>query len=167
MRFSLHLILKTPLLKGDVTKWQKDLVSMAKKIKIVVKLALQAGTANPAPPVGTALGPHGIKIMDFCKEFNEKTAAMKGSVIPAIITIYEDRSFDFILKQPPVSDMIKKATGIAKGSGTTGKEKIGKITTAQIEEIAKRKMPDLNTKNLESAKHSVAGTARSMGLEIV
>ena len=140
---------------------------MAKKIKAVVKLAIQAGSANPAPPVGTALGPHGIKIMDFCKEFNEKTAPMKGSIIPAIITIYEDRSFDFILKQPPVSDMIKKAIGLEKGSGTTGKEKVGKISMAQIEAIAQRKMPDLNTKSLEAAKHSVAGTARSMGVEVI
>ena len=139
---------------------------MAKKIKTVVKLALQAGTANPAPPVGTALGPHGIKIMDFCKEFNEKTAAMKGSVIPAIITIFEDRSFEFILKQPPVSDMIKKASGIAKGSGTVGKEKVGKLTMTQVETIAKNKLPDLNTKDLEAAKRSVMGTARSMGVEI-
>jgi large subunit ribosomal protein L11 len=140
---------------------------MPKKIKIVVKLALQAGTANPAPPVGTALGPQGIKIMDFCNEFNEKTKDMKGSLIPAIITIYEDRSFEFIIKKPPVSDMIKKVTGIAKGSGTTGREKIGKITNAQIEKIATDKLVDLNTKDLEAAKRMVAGTAKSMGFEIV
>jgi large subunit ribosomal protein L11 len=140
---------------------------MAKKIKTVVKLALQAGTANPAPPVGTALGPQGIKIMDFCNEFNEKTKDMKGSLIPAIITIYEDRSFDFIIKKPPVSDMIKKITGITKGSGTTGREKIGKITNAQIEKVATDKMVDLNTNDLEAAKHMVAGTAKSMGFEIV
>ena len=140
---------------------------MPKKIKCVVKLALQAGTANPAPPVGTALGPHGIKIMEFCQEFNEKTKDQKGSVIPAIITIYEDRSFDFILKKPPVSDMIKKMAGIEKGSGTTGKEKIGKLSMAQVEQIAQAKMPDLNTKDLEAAKRSVMGTARSMGVEIV
>ena len=139
---------------------------MPKKIKCVVKLALQAGTANPAPPVGTALGPHGIKIMEFCQEFNEKTKDQKGSVIPAIITIYEDRSFDFILKKPPVSDMIKKMSGIAKGSGTTGKEKIGKLTMAQVEQIATNKMPDLNTTDLEAAKNTVMGTARSMGVEI-
>lgn len=140
---------------------------MPKKIKCIVKLAIQAGTANPAPPVGTALGPHGIKIMEFCQEFNEKTKDQKGSVIPAIITIYEDRSFDFILKKPPVSDMIKKMTGIAKGSGTTGKEKIGKLTMAQVEQIAQAKMPDLNTADLEAAKKTVMGTARSMGVEIV
>ncbi len=140
---------------------------MAKKIKTIVKLAIGAGTATPAPPVGTALGPHGIKIMDFCKEFNDKTKAMAGSIIPAIITIYEDRSFEFILKQPPVSDMIKKTTGIAKGTGLTGREKIGKITDAQITDIAKKKIVDLNTKSLDAAKRMVAGTAKSMGLEII
>ncbi len=140
---------------------------MAKKIKAIVKLALQAGMANPAPPVGTALGPHGIKIMDFCNEFNAKTADMKGSLIPAIITIFEDRSFEFIIKKPPVSDMIKKITGITKGSGTTGREKIGKITDAQITQIAENKIVDLNTKDLEAAKRMVAGTAKSMGFEII
>lgn len=140
---------------------------MPKKIKTIVKLAIGAGTANPAPPVGTALGPHGIKIMDFCKEFNDKTKAMAGSIIPAIITIYEDRSFDFILKQPPVSDMIKKATGISKGTGLTGREKVGKITDAQITEIANKKMVDLNTRSVEAAKKMVSGTAKSMGLEII
>jgi len=140
---------------------------MPRKIKIIVKLALQAGAANPAPPVGTALGPHGIKIMDFCKEFNEQTAAMKGSLIPAIITIFEDRTFTFVLKKPPVSDMIKKAIGLAKGSGTTGREKIGKITQAQINKIAADKLVDLNTKDLAAAARMVAGTAKSMGLEIV
>jgi len=140
---------------------------MPKKIKIVVKLAIQAGMANPAPPVGTALGPHGIKIMDFCKEFNDKTQDMKGSLIPAVITVFEDRSFEFFIKKPPVSDMIKKATGIAKGSGTTGREKIGKITQAQITKIATDKMADLNTEDLEAAKRMVAGTAKSMGFEII
>lgn len=140
---------------------------MPKKIKVVVKIAIQAGSANPAPPVGTALGPHGIKIMDFCKEFNEKTAPMKGSVIPAIVTIYDDRTFTFILKQPPVSNMIKKMAGIEKGTGTTGKEKVGKLTMAQVTTIATNKMPDLNTKDIEAAKRSVMGTARSMGVEIV
>ena len=140
---------------------------MAKKIKAIVKIAIQAGSANPAPPVGTALGPHGIKIMDFCNEFNEKTKEQRGSVIPAIVTIFEDRTFTFILKKPPVPDMIKKAAGIEKGTGTTGKEKVGKITMAQVEEIAKNKMPDLNTKDIEAAKRTVIGTARSMGVEIV
>jgi len=140
---------------------------MAKKIKIIVKLTIPAGTANPAPPVGTALGPQGIKIMDFCNEFNERTKEMKGSLIPSVITIYEDRSFDFIIKKPPVSDMIKKITGIEKGAATTGREKVGKLTMAQVEEIAKNKIVDLNTKDLEAAKRSVMGTAKSMGVEII
>ena len=140
---------------------------MPKKIKTIVKIAIQAGSANPAPPVGTALGPHGIKIMEFCNEFNERTKEMRGSVIPAVVTIYEDRSFDFILKKPPVSDMIKKMSGVQKGAGATGKEKVGKLTMAQVEEIAKNKMPDLNTQDLEAAKRSVCGTAKSMGIEIV
>lgn len=140
---------------------------MAKKIKTIVKLALMAGTANPAPPVGTALGPHGIKIMEFCQEFNAKTAAMKGSVIPAVITIYEDRSFDFILKQPPVSDMVKKAAGITKGAVAAGRDKVGKLTAVQVTAIATAKMSDLNTKDIEAAKRSVMGTAKSMGVEIV
>ena len=140
---------------------------MPKKITAIVKLAIQAGLANPAPPVGTALGPKGIKIMDFCNEFNEKTKDMKGSLIPAIITIFEDRSFSFIIKKQPVSDMIKKLTGIAKGSGTTGREKIGKITRAQISKIATDKLVDLNTKSQTAAENMVAGTAKSMGLEVV
>ena len=140
---------------------------MAKKIKTIVKLTIPAGSANPAPPVGTALGPQGIKIMDFCNEFNEKTKDQRGSVIPALVTIYEDRSFEFILKKPPVSDMIKKMAGISKGTGTAGKEKVGKLTMAQVEQIAQTKMPDLNTKDLEAAKRSVMGTAKSMGVEIV
>jgi len=140
---------------------------MAKKIKAIVKIAIQAGSANPAPPVGTALGPHGIKIMDFFNEFNEKTKDQRGSVIPAIVTIFEDRSFEFVLKKPPVSDMIKKMAGISKGTGTAGKEKVGKLTLAQVEQIAQAKMPDLNTKDLEAAKRSVIGTAKSMGVEIV
>ena len=140
---------------------------MPKKIKAIVKINIPAGGANPAPPVGTALGPQGIKIMDFCNEFNEKTKDMKGSLIPSVITIYEDRSFDFIIKKPPVTDMIKKITGISKGSGTTGREKIGKITQAQIEKVAADKMVDLNTQDLEAAKRMVAGTAKSMGFEIV
>jgi len=140
---------------------------MAKKIKIIVKLTIPAGSANPAPPVGTALGPQGIKIMDFCNEFNERTKEMRGSVIPAVITIFEDRSFEFILKQPPVTDMIKKMAGISKGTGTPNREKVGKLTMAQVEDIAKRKIIDLNTKDLEAAKRSIMGTAKSMGVEIV
>lgn len=140
---------------------------MAKKIKTIVKLTLPAGGANPAPPVGTALGPQGIKIMDFCNEFNERTKDMRGSIIPSVITIFEDRSFEFILKQPPVSDMIKKMSGVTKGAATTGKEKVGKLTMTQVEQIAKAKIVDLNTKDLEAAKRSVMGTAKSMGVEIV
>jgi large subunit ribosomal protein L11 len=140
---------------------------MPKKITAVVKIAIQAASATPAPPVGTALGPHGIKIMDFCNEFNEKTKDMKGSLIPALVTIYEDRSFDFIIKKPPVSDMIKKVTGLAKGAATTGREKVAKLTMAQVEAIAQDKLSDLNTQDLEAAKRSVIGTARSMGIEIV
>jgi len=139
---------------------------MAKKIKTIIKLTIPAGSANPAPPVGTALGPQGIKIMDFCNEFNERTKEMRGSIIPSVITIFEDRSFEFILKQPPVSDMIKKTTGISKGTGTPGKEKIGKLTMAQVEDIAKAKIVDLNTNDLEAAKKSIIGTAKSMGVEI-
>ena len=140
---------------------------MPKKIKAIVKINIPAGGGNPAPPVGTALGPQGIKIMDFCNEFNERTKEMRGSVIPAVVTIFEDRSFEFILKQPPVSDMIKKMAGIQKGTGTAGKEKVGKLTMAQVEQIAQNKMPDLNTKDLEAAKRSVIGTAKSLGVEII
>jgi len=139
---------------------------MPKKIKTVVKLTIMAGAATPAPPVGTALGPQRIKIMDFCKEFNEKTADMKGSLIPSVITIFEDRSFSFIIKKPPVSDMIKKITGIEKGSGTTGREKIGKITQAQIVQIAEAKMPDLNTEDIKAAMKIIEGSARQMGVEV-
>ena len=140
---------------------------MAKKVKTIVKINLPAGGATPAPPVGTALGPHGIKIMDFCNEFNDRTKEMRGSVIPAVITIFEDRSFEFVLKQPPVTDMIKKMAGISKGTGTPNREKVGKLTMAQVEDIAKRKIVDLNTKDLEAAKRSVCGTAKSMGVEII
>ncbi len=140
---------------------------MARKVKTIIKLAIQAGMANPAPPVGTALGPQGIKIMDFCNEFNEKTKDLKGSLIPAVITIYDDRSFSFIIKKPPVSNMIKKIIGLDKGAATTGKEKVGKITMAQVETVAKDKLVDLNTTDLEAAKRMVIGTATSMGVEVV
>lgn len=140
---------------------------MARKIQTIVKLAIQAGTATPAPPVGTALGPHGIKIMDFCQEFNEKTKDMKGSLIPSVITIYDDRSFSFIIKKPPVSNMIKKIIGLEKGAATTGKEKVGKITMAQVTQVATDKLVDLNTTDLEAAKRMVIGTATSMGVEVV
>jgi len=139
---------------------------MAKKVKAKVKLQCEAGKANPAPPVGTALGPHGIQIMDFCNQFNEKTKEMMGSVIPSVITIYEDRTFDFIIKQPPASDLIKKALNIPKGSGIPNKEKVGKLTRAQVKEIAEKKMPDLNANDIEAAMKIIEGTARNMGVEV-
>jgi len=140
---------------------------MAKKIKTIVKIQLSAGKATPAPPVGTALGPHGINIGQFTKEFNEKTAPMGDTIVPAEITIFEDRTFSFILKTPPASVLIRKAAGIEKGSGNPLKNKVGKITRAQVKEIATTKMPDLNANDLAAAEKTVAGTARSMGVEIV
>lgn len=140
---------------------------MAKKIKAKVKLQCEAGKANPAPPVGTALGPHGIQIMDFCREFNERTQQFIGSVIPAVITIYEDRSFDFILKQPPASGLIKKMAGIDKGSGVPNRQKVGQLTKDQVRQIAEQKMSDLNTFDIEAAMKIIEGTARNMGVEIV
>ncbi len=140
---------------------------MAKPIKAVVKLTIPAATANPAPPVGTALGPHGIQIMEFCTQFNQRTADMKGSLVPAVVTIYEDRSFDFITKKPPVSDLIKKTIKIDKGSGETGHgSTVGTLSQAQLEKIAQDKMEDLNANDLAAAKNTVAGTARSMGVKI-
>lgn len=137
-----------------------------KKVKAIVRLAIQAGKANPAPPVGPALGQHGVPIMDFCKEFNARTKDMGDDVIPAVLTVYEDRSFTFITKTPVTSNLIKKAVKIEKGSGVPNKDKVGKLTHHQVEEIAKIKMPDLNTKNLDQAIKVVEGTARSMGVEI-
>ena len=137
-----------------------------KKVKTVLKINLAAGEATPAPPVGTALGPHGVAIMDFVKAYNEKTAQMKGNIVPAVITIYEDRTFDFEIKKAPVSAMIKKALSLEKGSGTTPREIVGTLTQAQVEAIAKDKMDDLNTKDLDAAKKIVAGTARSMGVTV-
>jgi large subunit ribosomal protein L11 len=139
---------------------------MAKKVKTVIKLNLPAGEATPAPPVGPALGQHGVPIMDFIKEYNARTAKLKGQVIPAVITVYEDRTFTFVTKLPPVSEMIKKALKLQKGSGKPNKEKVGKLTKAQIEAIAKEKLPDLNTTDLEAAKKIVIGTAKSMGVEV-
>ena len=138
---------------------------MAKKVKTILKLNLAAGEATPAPPVGPALGQHGVPIMDFIKEYNAKTAKQKGNIIPAVITVYEDRSFTFITKLPPVSDMIKKKIALPKGSGKPNTEKVGKLKLAQIEEIAKEKMDDLNAFNIEAAMNIVRGTARSMGVE--
>ena len=140
---------------------------MAKKIRIVLTLQLNAGKATPAPPVGTALGPHGINIVEFTKSYNEKTADKVGQVIPAQITIFEDRSFTFVLKTPPATDLLRKAAGIQKGAPTAGRETVGKVTRDQIREIAAAKMPDLNANSLEAAMAQIEGTARSMGLEVV
>jgi large subunit ribosomal protein L11 len=139
---------------------------MAKKIKAVVKLQIPAGKANPAPPVGPALGQQGINIMGFCKEYNERTASMAGSIIPVEITVYEDRSFTFVTKTPPTPDLLKKALSIEKGSGTTGHASAGKISKAKISEIAAIKSKDLNVNSPEAAERVVAGTARSMGIQI-
>ena len=136
-----------------------------RKIKTIVKLTIPAGTATPAPPVGTALGPHGINMGEFCSQFNAKTQDKKGSLIPCVITIFEDRSFSFITKNPPITDMIKKVLGLSKGAKEPGKEKIAKLTSAQIDQIAKAKLPDLNTKDIESAKNTVCGVAKSMGIQ--
>jgi len=138
---------------------------VAKKVKAILKLNLPAGEATPAPPVGPALGQHGVPIMDFIKEYNGQTAKQKGQIIPAVITVYEDRSFTFITKLPPVAALILKKIGVPKGSGKPNTEKIGKLTKAQIEEITKDKMADLNTDKLESAMNIVRGTARSMGVD--
>lgn len=140
----------------------------AKKIKAVVKLQIPAGAANPAPPVGPALGQHGVNIMEFCKQFNERTKTHEqGMMVPAVITICEDRSFTFITKIPPISALLKRAVGLAKASKEPGKTKVAKVTRKQVEEIAAKKIPDLNTKDIKSAARMVEGTARSMGIEIV
>jgi large subunit ribosomal protein L11 len=138
-----------------------------KKVAAIVKIQIPAGGATPAPPVGTALGPHGVAIMDFCKEYNAKTEAQRGTIVPVEISIYEDRTFSFILKTPPTSVLLKEAAGVEKGSGTVGSGEIATITDAQVEEIAKIKMPDLNANDIEAAKQQVAGTARSMGIGVV
>jgi large subunit ribosomal protein L11 len=140
---------------------------VAKKIRIVLTLQLPAGKATPAPPVGTALGPHGINIVEFTKSYNEKTADKSGQVIPAQITIFEDRSFSFILKTPPAADMLRKAAGIEKGASTAKRETVGRVTKDQIREIATVKMADLNANSMEAAAAQIEGTARSMGIEVV
>ena len=140
---------------------------MAKKVKAIVKIQIPAGQANPAPPVGTALGPHGVNIMEFCKAFNAKTQKDAGLIIPALITIYTDRTFTFVTKTPPAAVLLMKAAGVPKGSGVPNKTKVGKVTDAQIADIAKAKMPDLNAKDLAGAKRLIAGTARSMGIEVI
>jgi large subunit ribosomal protein L11 len=140
---------------------------MAKKILAVVKLHVPAGQANPAPPVGPALGQHGINIMEFCKAFNAKTKEQQGLIIPVVVTIHADRSFSFITKTPPAAVLLKRAAGLAKGSGVPNKEKVGKVTRAQVREIAVHKQPDLNAASEEAAIRMVEGTARSMGIEVV
>ena len=139
---------------------------MAKRVRAVVKLQIPAGKATPAQPIGPALGQHGINIMGFCKEYNERTANQAGSIVPAVITVYEDRSFTFILKTPPAADLLKKAANIAKGGGTPGKANAGTVTQAQLREIAETKMKDLNANSVEAAERIVAGTARSMGITV-
>jgi len=139
---------------------------VAKKIIAMVKIQIPAGKATPAPPVGTALGPHGINIMEFCKAFNARTAAQAGMIIPVEITIYADRSFSFITKTPPAAVLLKQAAGIEKGSGVPNREKVGKVSKAQIREIAQMKMPDLNANDIEAAMRIIEGTARSMGLVV-
>lgn len=139
---------------------------MAKKIHAVIKLQIQAGKANPAPPVGSALGQHGVNIMQFCKEYNERTSSQAGSVIPAEITIFEDRSFNFVTKMPPAADLIRKALNLDKGAGDTGRSVVGKLNRQQLREIAEIKAKDLNATSIEGAEHIIAGTARSMGIEV-
>ncbi|OGM91270.1 50S ribosomal protein L11 [Candidatus Wolfebacteria bacterium RIFCSPHIGHO2_01_FULL_48_22] len=139
---------------------------MAKAIKTKIKIQLPAGTVNPGPPVGTSLGPHGINLGQFCQQFNDATKEMTGSIVPAVITVYEDRSFDFVLKTPPASDLLKKAAGVEKGAGDILKQKVGSVTKAQLKEIAEKKKADLNAYDVEQAMKIVAGTARSMGIEV-
>lgn len=139
----------------------------SKPVKATVKLQIEAGKANPAPPIGTALGPQGINIMDFCKQFNAATAKMAGDVIPAVITIFEDRSFSFIMKTPPASSLLKKAAGIEKASANALTTKVGKVTKAQVREIAEKKLIDLNTTDMDAAMRIIMGTAKNMGIEVV
>lgn len=140
---------------------------MAKKIKTVIKLQIPAGKANPAPPIGPALGQHGLNIAEFCSKFNAATSKMAGDIIPAEITVYEDRTYTFVLKTPPAAELLKKAAGIEKGSGKPLQEKVGKVTKAQIREIAEKKMPDLNAHDIDAAMRTIEGTARQMGLEVI
>ena len=140
---------------------------MAKKIQALVKLQIPAGKATPAPPVGTALGPHGVNIMDFCKNFNAKTAKDDGLIIPVVVTVYADRTYSFITKTPPASVLLKRLANLAKGSAEPNRNKVGTVTAKQVEEIAKTKMPDLNCDSLESAVRTVRGTARSMGIDVI
>lgn len=140
---------------------------MAKKVKAIVKIQIPGGKANPAPPVGTALGPHGINLMQFCKEYNAKTAGQVGQIVPVEVTVYADGSFSFILKTPPAADLLKKAAGISSGSAVPNRDKVGTVTQDQLREIAETKMKDLNANDIEQAKKIIAGTARSMGLTVI
>ncbi|MGH9092477.1 MAG: 50S ribosomal protein L11 [Acidimicrobiales bacterium] len=137
-----------------------------KRVLAVVKIQLEAGSATPAPPVGTALGPHGVQTMEFCKQYNAATESQRGTVVPVEITIYEDRSFTFVLKTPPTPVLLRQAAGLEKGAATSGREQVGTVTDAQVADIAKVKLPDLNTDDIEAAKKQVAGTARSMGIAV-
>ncbi|HEY8490541.1 MAG TPA: 50S ribosomal protein L11 [Dehalococcoidia bacterium] len=139
---------------------------MAKKVRAVIKLQIEAGKANPAPPVGPALGQHGVNIMAFCKEYNERTASQAGTIVPVEITVYEDRSFSFVLKTPPASVLLKQAAGVEKGSAAQKREKVGRVTREQVRQIAQTKLKDLNTSDIEAAMRMVEGTARSMGIEV-
>ncbi len=139
---------------------------MAKKVKAVIKLQIEAGQANPAPPIGPALGQHGVNIMAFCKDYNERTKGKTGSIVPVEITVYEDRSFTFVTRTPPAADLLKKAIDVEKGSGATGREKVGVLSRARLHEIAELKAKDLNAINVEGAERIIAGTARSMGIEV-
>jgi len=140
---------------------------VAKKVRAIVKLQLPAGKATPAPPVGPALGQHGVALMNFVKEYNAKTAHLTGQIIPVVVTVYEDRSFTFVLKTPPAADLLRRAAGIEKGAADPKRQKVGRVTREQIREIAQIKLPDLNTPDLEAAMRQIEGTARSMGIEIV
>jgi large subunit ribosomal protein L11 len=140
---------------------------MAKKVRAIIKLQIDAGKANPAPPVGPALGQHGVNIMAFCKDYNERTASQAGTIVPVEITVFEDRSFTFVLKTPPASDLLKRAAGVEKGSSAQRKEKVGQVSRDQVREIAELKLRDLNANSVESAMRMVEGTARSMGIEVV
>src|SRR5438445_11414550 len=142
-------------------------MAKGKPVQALVKLQVPAGNATPAPPIGPALGQHGVNIMEFCKAFNARTQGQPGLIIPVVITVYADRSFTFITKTPPAAVLLKRAAGIAKGSGTPNKDKVGKVTAKQVEDIAKQKMPDLNAASIDSAIKSVRGTARSMGIEVI
>ncbi len=139
---------------------------MAKKIKTTIKLQIPAGQANPAPPIGPALGQHGLNIAEFCKRYNEQTKGQIGDILPVVITVYEDRTYDFITKTPPAAELIKKASGVTKGSGNPQKTKVGKVKRSQLKEIANRKLPDLNTTDIDSATKMMEGTAKSLGIEV-